>query len=362
MFCNVGLTDEKRERLRAAAQVGELVLGGFRAGGAGLFVCDFRKMEIVDSHVHLYPPELNTAPAAWAAAHGEGHWAAMCARRRKDGRAAQAFPSVDELLRAMDAAGVARAVLQGWYWEKPGTCEWQNRFYEACVRAHPDRLGACASLHPAAGAAALRDIVRRAADAGFAGLGELSPHSQGAAAEDALREVFALAGGAGLAVCLHVTESAGEAGARKYPGKIETPLRDFVGWARAFPKTRFVLAHWGARLPLDAELGGEARKLDNLFYDTAASPLVYGAARSAEIWREMTDAAGAGRIVFGTDYPLVLYPKNHAATAADSVPSLLAEARAGGLGPRELEAVLGGNAHALFFGKTTAAERRRGGP
>ncbi len=326
-------------------------------------------MEIVDSHVHLYPPELNASPAAWAAAHGEAHWAALCARRRRDGRAVQAFPGVDELLRAMDAAGVARAVLQGWYWEKPETCEWQNRFYEACVRAHPDRLGACASLHPGAGVAALRDIVRRAADAGFAGLGELSPHSQGAgmpggdaAALDALHEVFSLAGEAGLAVCMHATESAGEAGARKYPGKIETPPGDFVRWAQAFPKARFVLAHWGARLPLDAEWGGAARKLDNLFYDTAASPLVYGAAESARIWREMAGAAGAERIVFGTDYPLVLYPKNDTATAADSMPSLLAEARAGGLGPRELEAVLGGNARALFFARVTAAERQRREP
>lgn len=326
-------------------------------------------MEIVDSHVHLYPPELNASPASWAAAHGEAHWAALCARRRKDGRAVQAFPSVDELLRAMDAAGVSRAVLQGWYWEKPETCEWQNRFYEACIRAHPDRLGACAALHPGAGVAALRDSVRRAAAAGFAGLGELSPHSQGAgmpggdaSAQDALGEVFALAGDAGLAVCLHVTESAGDAGARKYPGKIATPLADFACWARAFPRTRFVLAHWGARLPLDAGQGGAARKLDNLFYDTAASPLVYGVEKSAGIWREMTAAAGAGRILFGTDYPLVLYPKNDAATAADSMASLLAEARAGGLDRRELEAVLGGNARALFFGETTAVEYGRDGP
>ena len=58
---------------------------------------------------------------------------------------------MDELLRAMDAAGISRAVLLGWYWEKPATCAGQNRFYAACVRAHPDRLMAFATLHPAAG-------------------------------------------------------------------------------------------------------------------------------------------------------------------------------------------------------------------
>ncbi|MDR1012196.1 MAG: amidohydrolase family protein [Opitutaceae bacterium] len=295
-------------------------------------------MEITDSHVHLYPPEANRAPAAWAAAHGETHWATLCARVRKDGRAVQGFPSVDTLLRDMDAAGVTRAVLQGWYWENPATCAWQNRFYEKCVRAHPDRLRACATLHPRAGVAAMRETVRRAAGMGFAGLGELSPHSQGVAADDAaLQEAFALAGEAGLTVCLHVTEQAGAAGARQYPGKVATPLRDFVRWARQFPATRFVLAHWGACLPLDAAWGEAAKAQANLFYDTAASPLVYGAKTSATLWTQMAAAAGAGRLLFGTDYPLALYPKKGDAEA--SMAGLLAEARASGLPETELAAI-----------------------
>jgi predicted TIM-barrel fold metal-dependent hydrolase len=310
-------------------------------------------MEIIDSHVHLYPPELNRDPAGWAAAHGEGHWATLCTRARRDGRAVQAFPDADELLRAMDAAGVARAVLQGWYWEREESCAWQNRFYEGCVRAHPDRLSACAALHPRAGVDAARDAVRRAADAGFAGLGELSPHSQrvtgDGAAMEALEAAFAMAGEAGLAVCLHVTESAGGAGRRNYPGKVETPLDDFVRWARAFPRTRFVLAHWGARLPMDAERGAEARVLGNLFYDTAASPLTYGARASAGIWRGMAGAAGADRILFGTDYPLVLYPSGEGAAASDSMASLLEEARGSGLSADELAGVLGGNARRVFL-------------
>src|SRR5471032_3166230 len=101
-----------------------------------------RAMQIIDSHVHLYPPELNCNPAAWAAKSGETQWAALCLRRRADGRAVQAFPGVDELVREMDRAGVERAILLGWYWEKPETCVWQNRFHGECVRAHPQRLAA----------------------------------------------------------------------------------------------------------------------------------------------------------------------------------------------------------------------------
>lgn len=51
----------------------------------------------------------------------------------------------------MDRAGVERAVLLGWYWEQAETCVWQNRFYGRCVREHPDRLLAYATIHPGAG-------------------------------------------------------------------------------------------------------------------------------------------------------------------------------------------------------------------
>src|ERR1019366_4780343 len=107
--------------------------------------------EIIDGHVHLYPPEINRDPAGWAAAHDEPHWAVQCTRRRKDGSPVQGFPSLDDLLRAMDAAGGGRAVLLGWYWQTPAACARHNRFYAECLRRHPDRLSAFAALHPGAG-------------------------------------------------------------------------------------------------------------------------------------------------------------------------------------------------------------------
>src|SRR5205823_1022680 len=79
-------------------------------------------MRIIDAHVHLYPADVDRDPAAWAAAQGEGHWAILCTRKRRDGQPVQTLPTVNQLLAAMDAAGIERAVLLGWYWEKPETC------------------------------------------------------------------------------------------------------------------------------------------------------------------------------------------------------------------------------------------------
>lgn len=283
---------------------------------------------MIDAHVHLYPPEVAADPAAWAAAQGEPHWARLCTRRRRDGTPVQLFPSVDALLRALDAAGIGRAVLLGWYWENPATCAAQNRFYADCVRAHPDRLAACAAVHPG-------DLgeLHRARDHGFVGLGELSPHSQGVAAADPrVAALLHAAGELGLPVNLHVTDPA----SRRYDGWVDTPPADFVRWARDFPRTKFVLAHWGGGLAFDPA----SRALANVWFDTAASPLLY----DASAWSRALVAVGAGRILFGSDFPLRLFPR---AEDGAGLATLVQQARASLPAPA-IAAVTGGNAASVF--------------
>ena len=288
-------------------------------------------MQVIDSHVHLYPPDLNAAPAAWAETHGEPHWAQLCTRVRKDGAAVQGFPSVDTLLREMDRAGVERAVLLGWYWQKPASCSWQNRFYGRCVQEHPDRLIAYATLHPNAGHWPTLNEMHRARDEGLVGIGELSPHSQGYGMDDpVLWEILTLATDWKMPVNFHVTDSRGGS----YPGRVDTPLKDFVRLAKEFPKTKITLSHWGGLLPL---LEPEARDLANLYYDTAASPLLY----ESDIWGRFAAALPPGHVLFGSDYPLNLYPK---LAAEPEMTRLIAEAKAAGAG----EAILRENALRLL--------------
>lgn len=280
---------------------------------------------IVDAHVHLYPPDVNRDPAGWAATHGEPHWAELCTRRRKDGRPVQTFPSVDQLLRDMDAAGVAKAILLGWYWENHASCVLQNRFYADCIRAHPDRLSAFATIHPAGNDEAIAEI-RRAYEAGLIGLGELSPHSQGYGLNDAsFRAVLTEAARFGMFVNLHVTDPQ----SKPYPGRVETPLNDFVRLAREFPGTNFILAHWGGGLAWSPA----AVALSNLWFDTAASPLLYG----AEVWTK----AKTKQVFFGSDYPLILYPRTASVPGFEGA---LTEARVSGASPE----MMGGNAMGLF--------------
>jgi len=291
-------------------------------------------VSLIDAHVHLYPPEINRDPVAWAAAAGEPHWAKLCTRRRRGGQPVQTFPSVDDLLRAMDGAGVARAVLLGWYWEKPATCRVQNAFFADCVRAHPDRLSAFATLHPAAGPAGVLAELGRAADAGLCGLGELSPHSAGYALDDpALVAALGFAAARAWPVNLHVTDP----DSRDFPGRVDTPLEDFVHLAERHPATTFILAHWGGLLPLR-----RARPLpDNLFYDTAASPLLYG----QDIWRRFCAKVPPEKVLFGSDFPLNLHP------GIDPLPAmerLVAEVHRSELDAAALRGIVRDNARRLL--------------
>jgi predicted TIM-barrel fold metal-dependent hydrolase len=77
-----------------------------------------------------------------------------------------------------------------------------------------------------------------------------------------------------------------------------------VRLAREFPATTFILAHWGGMLPVK-DPTANARALPNVYFDTAASPLLY----DAGVWSRALPAFGPDRVLFGSDFPLNLYPK-----------------------------------------------------
>ena len=73
--------------------------------------------------------------------------------------------------------------------------------------------------------------------------------------------------------------------------------------------------------------------MPNVWFDTAASPLLYG----PEVWRKTPD----DRVLFGSDYPLILYPRTE---TAPTISGLLTEAKQAGASA----GVLGGNAEKPF--------------
>ena len=128
---------------------------------------------------------------------------------------------------------------------------------------------------------------------------------------------------------LHANEPVGHA----YPGKAPFGLDFYYNMARAASGATLILAHWGGGLLFFELLKKQDHSLfANIYYDTAASPFLY----KNDIYRIATQAAGAGKILFGSDYPL-LTPKRY-----------FSEIRQSGLSAPEMNAILGENAARIF--------------
>jgi uncharacterized protein len=295
-------------------------------------------MPIIDAHIHAYPPEVFADPVKWGTAHREPWWTYCVAPPHQ--RTLQGWATPDQLLRDMDAAGIDQVVMLGWYWENQATCELQNSWFIDWHRAHPDRVQAFACINPAAGRPAL-EAAERALDAGLCGLGELLPQAQGGdLLDDNWSRTFALAAARGVPVNPHVTDPLSIT-----PGSCTkpTPLQPYVEMVKAHQATTFILAHWGGGLPF-YELNPRLRPLfKNVYYDTAASPLLY----DHSVYRRVVDIVGAERILWGTDYPLFTHPgvKKDVTFQRD-----LDDARSprAALAPAELELILGANAARLL--------------
>lgn len=285
---------------------------------------------ILDSHIHAYPGEVASNPRQWGHAHGEAWWVETVAPAGR--HSIQGWANVDQLLRDMDAAGVEQVLMLGWYWERLETCRLQNDWFVAWHRAHPDRIQAFATTQPAAGPAAV-DEARRALDLGLRGIGELLPGVQGfSPTGESFHALATLAAEASVPINLHVTDPA----LNGRPGMVNTPLEDYVAMAAANPDTTFILAHWGGGLPFHELTPRVRRALRNVYYDTAASPLIYDPA----VFARVVDLIGPDRILYGSDYPLLLYPKTGSQPGFDR---FIAEIRSAGLSPAAFDAIMGGN-------------------
>jgi predicted TIM-barrel fold metal-dependent hydrolase len=70
-------------------------------------------------------------------------------------------------------------------------------------------------------------------------------------------------------------------------------------------------------------------------------PLLYW----PDVYRAVVQAVGAEKLLFGSDYPLLIYPRR---TRIPGFGDLLAEMRSSGLGAEQLSLILGGNIKKLL--------------
>jgi predicted TIM-barrel fold metal-dependent hydrolase len=235
--------------------------------------------------------------------------------------------SAGELLAAMDEAGLEQAVVAGFAFTAAADLDEQNECIRAAAAEGRGRLIALATVNPSL--PGWEAMARAAIDGGARGFGELRPGNQG---WDPLgAEGIALCGmaeDAGLALLWHVSEPVGHA----YPGKKGgiSPA-ELIDVAMAFPELKMVGAHLGGGASFYLGMPEVRAAIGNLYFDTAAVTLLY----DDESVSRLVALAGADRVMFGSDYPL-LSPRRQLQRIKALLPGDSAQA------------VCGGNAEILF--------------
>lgn len=277
-------------------------------------------MMIIDFHTHIVWPELVQNRSHYLERDG---WFRELYTNPK-----ARLVTAEQLVAAMDAHGIDRAVTFGFAWADMALCRTANDYVAEAVRRYPKRLIGLAVVNLARREEALAELERCAA-LGLRGLGELMPDGQGYALDDEslAGPVFAFCQARRWPVLVHTNEPVGHA----YPGKCDTSLLSIYRLAERYPDLPIVCAHWGGGLPF-YELMPEVRQvMANVYYDTAASLYLY----DASIF-EVVAKVAPHKILFGTDYPLIGYGR------------FLRHVRQAEMTSVELEAALGGNAQRLL--------------
>ena len=203
-----------------------------------------------------------------------------------------------ELLEGLKKDGVGKAVTFGFPWRSTALAKIHNDYVLDASRRFPENLVPLACFDPLSDGA--MEEAARCFDLGFKGVGELAFYADGDQAENirAIRPIVELCREKRALILIHANEPVGH----NYPGKAKAGLRFYYDIASECKGLPLILAHWGGGLFFFNTLKKEAQAiLQDVYYDTAASPFLYG----RDIYRLAIDIIGAEKILFGSDYPLL---------------------------------------------------------
>lgn len=245
---------------------------------------------IVDFHTHILPERFRADRASVVAR--DKTFSEMFSDP------ASRIASADELVESMRGAGIDRSVALGYGWTDPDIAREANDYILEAAKKYPEQIVPFCSVNPAWGDAAITEI-RRCADLGALGIGELHPDTQGfdPADADLLAPFMQAARELGLIVLTHASEPVGH----QYPGKGSATPDRLEALVNEFPDNRMVFAHFGGGLPFYGLMDEVRDGLANAWFDTAATPFLY----NSHVYMTTARTIGPEKILFASDFPLI---------------------------------------------------------
>jgi hypothetical protein len=245
---------------------------------------------IIDFHTHVLPPEIKKNRSQYI----ERDPCFAILYSKSDSKIATA----DELIASMDEAGVDISVILNYGWTTHELCLETNDYIMESVSRYPQRLVGFCAVQPQSPEAAIAEI-ERCAKAGIRGVGEMRPDMQlfDLTDEVVMEPLVEALRKNKLILLTHASEPVGH----DYPGKGSITPDILYPFIAGFPDLKLVCAHWGGGLPFYALMPEVGKAMSNVFFDTAASPLLY----TPQVYNQVIQLVGADKILFGSDYPLL---------------------------------------------------------
>jgi predicted TIM-barrel fold metal-dependent hydrolase len=274
---------------------------------------------IFDVHVHLYPPDVTRRIEKYT--RRDPFLKEICSSK------GHKYATLEDLLAEMDKCGVERTAVSGFASSDPGLCREMNDYILEAARLFPRRLTAMAVVSPLD--RMMEQELDRALKNGACGVGELFPWGQDFALEgEAVERLASYCQERSLPLLLHLNENVGH----HYTGKGDISIKEGAEFAAKFPSLSLIFAHWGGGLCFYELMPELKEQLQNVYYDTAATPFLY----SKNIYKVVREIGILDKILLGSDYPLIS-PRRY-----------LRDLDSSGLEPHEKSKIQGENAARLF--------------
>ena len=276
---------------------------------------------IVDFHTHIFPPRMIEKREHYLGRDP------LFEQIYGDPKARTV--TAEEVIESMDRDGVDISVVLSIGWSSHELCCETNDYILEAIARYPKRLVGFCAVQPLAGDKAVAEL-ERCVRGGVKGIGEIRCDTQGFDFADrvVMEPIADVVRKHRLIILTHTSEPVGHS----YPGKGAITPGVLYRFITSFPDLTLVCAHWGGGLPFYALMPEVARALSNVYFDTAASPWLYG----DEIFRHVAEIVGAEKILYGSDYPLMKQSK------------LIKSIRSSGLSEDAKGLILGGNARRLL--------------
>jgi len=276
---------------------------------------------IIDFHTHVFPPQIKKNRDKYI--DSDSCFAILYSQKEAK------LATADELIADMDKTEVDISVITNIGWTTHELCVETNDYILESVARYPHRLVGFCTVQPNSYDAAIEEI-ERCAQGGIRGVGELRPDMQlfDLKDEEVIKPFIDIISKHKLILLTHASEPVGH----QYPGKGAITPDVLYPFITNFPDLIIVCAHWGGGLPFYALMPEVKQAMRNVYFDTAASPLLY----SHQVYHHAIQLVGADKILFGSDYPLLAQNR------------LISEIRSLDLPEETRNLILSGNAQRLL--------------